>query len=386
MNATLKGISLFTGAGGMDIGFKKAGIDVVFANEINKDACNTYEVNHPNTPLYRGDIREALEDLSKFEDIDVLFGGPPCQGFSVAGKMDPNDERNDLVWTFLEAVKLIKPRAFVMENVKALAKLEKWKDVREKIYKLAHESGYSCEAYLLNSIDYGVPQKRERVFFIGFLNENVSREQFNMRLEEKKKIAKSVRETIAPLGPAGTDLNPLTCTAKVTLALNPIIRKSPYAGMLFNGMGRPLDLERASNTLPASMGGNKTPIVDEELLHGNATDNWMEEYHKNVIEKRIVPEYKEAPSRLRRLTTKEAALLQTFPKDYDFKGSKTAIYKQIGNAVPCLLAEVIASAVIEQLNGSSINKEEPRQLTLDDLMDTHQSVVIDIKDGLMDIY
>ena len=104
-------------------------------------------------------------------------------------------------------------------------------------------------------------------------------------IEQKKSQPKTIRETISRLGPAGTPNNPMTCTARVTLALNPIMSKSPYAGMIFNGMGRPLNLEGVSNTLPASMGGNKTPIVDEELLHFNAKDNWIEEYHKALMEK-----------------------------------------------------------------------------------------------------
>lgn len=117
--------------------------------------------------------------------------------------------------------------------------------------------GYSCNAYILNSSHFGVPQKRERIFFVGFLEKNVDSNLFISRLEKKRKKPKSVREAISHLGPAGTDKNPLTCTAKITLAANPVLRKSPYAGMIFNGMGRPLNLEEASNTLPASMGGIK---------------------------------------------------------------------------------------------------------------------------------
>lgn len=351
----ITGISLFTGAGGMDIGFKNAGVNILWSNEMDKDACDTYEANHPETVFKRGDIRDSLIDLMDYQGkTDILFGGPPCQGFSVAGKMDPNDERSTLIWTYLDAVEIVQPKAFVLENVSALAKLEKWKNVREKLILRANELGYRCYPFVLNSSDYGVPQKRERVFFVGFKDVDFSPEKFMFRLHEKTCRPKTIRETISHLGPAGNPNNPLTCTARITLALNPVMRKSPYAGMIFNGMGRPLNLGGTSNTLPASMGGNKTPIVDEALLHFNAEDNWIEEYHKALLENKITPQFMEAPSRLRRLTIKEAGLIQTFPEDYIFCGSKTAIYKQIGNAVPCLLAEVVAKTVIEEIQGIQI--------------------------------
>lgn len=346
MNKKLRGISLFSGAGGMDVGFKNAGINVVWANEIDKDAYETYKENNKDTEIVKGDIREHYKSLNDIRDIDVVFGGPPCQGFSVAGKMDPNDERSTLVWTFLEIVKIVKPKAFVIENVKALATLEKWKPVRERIVKEANEMGYSCGIYILNSVDFGVPQKRERVFFIGFRGKELDLNEF---INKQKKGKKTVRDTINHLGPAGTEMNPHTCTAIITLAKKPVLRKSPYAGMIFNGIGRPLNLDDASTTLPASMGGNKTPIIDENMLYGDKTNDWVKEYHTGLMNNTIEPEYKEAPEMLRRLTIKEASLIQTFPEDYKFLGSKSSIYRQIGNAVPCGLAEVVAKSVVEGL-------------------------------------
>lgn len=358
------GLSLFSGAGGMDVGFKNAGVNILWSNELDKDACNTYEANHPESLLYRGDVRDTYHDLEKYKGTDIVFGGPPCQGFSVAGKMDPNDERSTLIWTYLDVVKIIKPRAFVLENVSALAKLEKWSSVRTKLIQIANELGYSCYPILLNSADYGVPQKRERVFFIGIRNKNLDPDLFLKRIHCQKKKAKTIRETISHLGPAGSPGNPHTCEAKITLATNPVMRKSPYAGMIFNGMGRPLDIDGISNTLPASMGGNKTPIVDEAFLYRTADDNWVVNYHKSLMEGKT-PEFTQAPSRLRRLTIKEAALIQTFPEDYVFKGSKSAIYRQIGNAVPCLLAQAVATAVIDELDNKTMNHAEYGQLTLD---------------------
>lgn len=385
----LTAISLFSGAGGMDIGFKNAGFNVILANEIDKDAAKTYRTNHPESTLIEGDIRAEYGKIILHTGVDLIFGGPPCQGFSVAGKMDPNDDRSTLVWSFLDIVKDVKPRAFVIENVKALATLEKWRITREEIFKRAQSMGYCCEMYVLNSSEFGVPQKRERVFFIGFLNKTVSREKMEWRLNSKKSIPLSIRDTIKHLGPAGAQTNPHTCTAKITFATNPVLRKSPYAGMIFNGMGRPLNIDETSYTLPASMGGNKTPIVDEEYLHGDAKENWVVEYHRSLLSKKNTPKFEEAPERLRRLTIKEAALIQTFPDEYIFEGSKSSIYRQIGNAVPCKLAQKIAESVREELLDLKNNVEEiSGQITFDDLIDTsniYNKGIIDIRNGIIDI-
>ena len=370
MKKRMKAISLFSGAGGMDIGFKNEGIDVIWANEIDKDAYNTYKENNPETTIIHGDIKAHIEELNKFNDIDIMFGGPPCQGFSVAGKMDPNDERSTLIWTFLEAVNIVKPRAFVIENVKALAMLEKWEPIREKIIMIANKMGYVCRPFVLNSAEFGIPQKRERVFFIGFLDNSVNFDDVFSNINNNKKVVKTVREAIFYLGKAGTKDNPKTCTAKITFAQNPILRKSPYAGMLFNGIGRPLNLDSVASTLPASMGGNKTPIIDEEALYYNC-DNWVIDYHNSLMNGEVTAKYSEAPSRLRRITIKEAIAIQTFPEDYKFSGSKSSIYRQIGNAVPCQLAQVVAKSVIYELNPKIYDGKD---------------VFIDIRDSFIDMY
>ncbi len=337
-------VSLFTGAGGMDIGFENAGITVLCANELNKDACDTYAANHPDVKLIRGDLTEHMDDLTAFAGVDLVFGGPPCQGFSVAGKMDPNDERSQLIWRFLDVVELLRPKAFVMENVKALAALEKWGPVRQRYMQRVSELGYSCGYWILNASDYGVPQSRERVFFVG-ASDSYDFTLFEEVLEGQKCKAPTLRELFQSLPEIGSDGNPHTCTARITLAGSPVMRKSPYAGMIFNGMGRPLNLDGVSATLPASMGGNKTPIIDEELLRNPDAEDWVKEYHGKLWRKEAEPEFGPAPKRLRRISIVESAAIQTFPCDYKFCGSKSAIYTQIGNAVPCHLAQVVATAV-----------------------------------------
>ncbi len=343
-------ISLFSGAGGMDIGFERAGINVVMANELMKDAADTYKSNRNTDVMINADIKEILPDFNKYKGIDIVFGGPPCQGFSVAGRMDPNDERSNLIFTFLDVVNIVEPKIFIMENVKALATLDKWKSIRTKYLEKAKDLGYTCYPYILNATEYGVSQKRERVFYIGLKNSYLhNKEQIERLIEAQKNPALTIRDLLKSLGKAGTELNPNTCTAKITFATHPIMRKSPYSGMYFNGQGRPINIDGYSNTLPASMGGNKTPFVDDEYLYGDATENWVESYHRGLLENTIIPEFKLAPSRLRRISINEAKRIQSFPDDYVFCGNKGSIYTQIGNAVPCKLAEVVANAVVSYL-------------------------------------
>lgn len=344
----MKAISLFSGAGGMDVGFRDAGFEIIWANDIDKDACETYRKNH-GPHIKHGnldDLIEQLNEIGKNQKVDCLFGGPPCQGFSVAGKMDIHDPRSKLVWSYMKAVQYVNPEIFVMENVKALAKLEKFRAVREGLYKIATEMGYNVELVVLNAKDYGVPQNRERMFFVGYKGQP---NNFKSAIKEEMIAAPKLRDVLNAIGKTGTESNNRICKAKITTASAPILRNSPYAGMLFNGQGRPLNLDGHAATLPASMGGNRTPIIDDEALYENKTP-WVEEYHKNLINGEAPIDPKNVPSRLRRLTVDEAISIQTFPRDYEFAGTQSSIYKQIGNAVPCMLAAAVARAIIKTKN------------------------------------
>ena len=167
------------------------------------------------------------------------------------------------------------------ENVKALGKLNKFENVRQKLLSQFYDLGYDCKIVLLNAKDFGVPQSRERVFFIGIKNgEGIFHESL---LDKYKENAPTIRETIAHLGKAGSKHNSKICNAKITMAKNPILRKSPYAGMMFNGQGRPINPDGWSSTLPASMGGNRTPIIDERHLYDFHT-SWLETHHKSLME------------------------------------------------------------------------------------------------------
>ena len=349
MSTVLKAVSLFSGAGGMDVGFENAGIKVIFANELDVDAATTYKANHRDCMMVNDDINNVIGSLSRYEGTDIVFGGPPCQGFSVAGKMDPNDVRSQLIFTFLDVVEKVKPKAFIMENVKALGEFSRWENIRNRYLQRAYELKYSCHFYLLNAVDYAVPQKRERVFFIGIRSDTFDKQRLYRLITRNRVKAAPIRDILLPLGKAGSEDNPKTCIAKINFCARPIMRKSPSAGMYFNGQGRPININGYANTLPASMGGNKTPFIDEDYLYGDADDNFIENYHQGLLNGTITPVYGEAPSRLRRITIKEAAKIQTFPDDYIFCGKIASVYKQIGNAVPCKMAEAVATAVSEYI-------------------------------------
>jgi DNA (cytosine-5)-methyltransferase 1 len=364
----LSGLSLFSGAGGMDVGFSRAGVEVVSANDIDRDACLTYEANHPRGIIKCGDINQNLNDIRRFEGVDIVFGGPPCQGFSVAGKMNPDDPRSQLLWTFMNVVEFTKPRAFICENVKALAVLDKWAEIRQKLFRIANQLGYQYKLVILNSSDFGVPQSRERMFLIGFRGiEDIS--NLEVQFDRYKKASPTVRDIVSPLGVAGSKNNQRMCNAKVTIAAKPVMRRSPYAGMMFNGQGRPLNPDGYSCALHASMGGNKTPIIDEEHCYFGQ-DSWVEWYHSYLMKGGEPLPLEAAPKRLRRLTIDEALRIQSFPHDYQFIGGQSSVYRQIGNAVPCDLAQVVAEVVRDFLINPglvmplTLQECDPKQLRL----------------------
>ena len=246
---------------------------------------------------------------------------------------------------FIAALRALRPRAFLAENVAGLtegAMLPRWRRLVEELSAI----GYSVTAKVVNAADYGVPQKRRRCVVVGFRDQG---------------------PFVFPPPSHGPGLNrPWRATGKVlglealgepnraivTYAARPDIRKDPYAGHVFNGGGRPIDPAAPAPTLLASMGGNKTPWLD--------TANVVPEYHSHLLaggrpRSGIVPG-------ARRITVEEAALLQTFPSDMCFEGTRSSRYRQIGNAVPPSLATALGRALMAQLGVSGLTKAEAAYL------------------------
>jgi DNA (cytosine-5)-methyltransferase 1 len=358
-------VSVYSGAGGLDLGFAAAGFYPVWANDIDSDAVETYNASlglsfkHEATC---GDIRR--QELPGEGSASLVVGGPPCQGFSVAGRMDPNDPRSRHVWDFLGVVRRVQPQAFVMENVMGLALNRRWTALREEMLREAREElRYDTGLITLRASHFGVPQNRERMFLVGLRDRGLV-DPIPVTPSNPPTV-RSVLETLPKYGSPGNDTK---CIAKVTPAKQPVLRRSPYAGMLFNGQGRPLNLDAPAPTLPASMGGNRTPIVDQQQLE-DGDDCWVIAYHRHLWDGGTP--YKRIPPRLRRLTLEECAAIQTFPCDYQWVGRLSSQFKQIGNAVPPRLAYHVAIAVRKALGLGEAEYsdwvDEPRHDSLEEL-------------------
>lgn len=162
----MKAISLFSGCGGLDWGFKKQNIDIIWANDFINDICESYKENF-SSHITCEDIN--LLNLNKIPKAEIIIGGPPCQSFSLVGKRNPNDLRSQLVWTYLKIINHVKPKIFLMENVTGIksAKNNDGSKVINELIKAFNKIGYTVDTYTLNAADYGVPQRRKRVFLIG---------------------------------------------------------------------------------------------------------------------------------------------------------------------------------------------------------------------------
>jgi len=329
-------LDIFAGAGGLSLGLESVGFSVIGAAEWDHDACETFSKAHPGAIVLEGDIT-ALSFESWKGEVEVVVGGPPCQPWSSGGKqLGPADPRDG--WpSFLRVLREVQPLAFIAENVAGLASHGR-RDYFDALLAEFGSLGFHVTARVINAADYGVPQKRHRLVIVGlrprpfeFPSPNFGPSQMN--------AWRTVSEvmTSEPVG----SLNP----AIVTYARKPDLRPSPYDGHVYNGGGRPIDLSRPSPTLLASMGGNKTPWID--------TLGIVPRYHAHLLaggapRAGIVPG-------ARRITVSEAARLQTFPDTMQFVGQRSSCYRQIGNAVPPLLAEVIGQALLDQLSANRID-------------------------------
>jgi DNA (cytosine-5)-methyltransferase 1 len=322
---------LFAGAGGLTLGLSEAGCEAQLAIEYVTDACKTYKMHHPDCDVRDGDIGEV--DFKPYRDeIRLVAGGPPCQPFSIGGKRLSHADARNGIPQFVRAVKEIAPEAFLMENVRGLAHISGGEYLRGVIREL-EQLGFIVSWKVLNAIDFGIPQKRQRLVVVGL------RDKFfafpdpthGPGTRRRVRVAGDVLSAARTLGEANE--------AIVTYAKKPDLRPNPYDGHLFNGGGRPIDLANPSPTLLASMGGNKTPWIDTAGI----VPTYHEELKANgLVRSGLVPG-------ARRITVTEAALLQTFPKSVRFAGARSSQYRQVGNAVPPLLATAVGSALVKHL-------------------------------------
>ncbi|MGC8640060.1 MAG: DNA cytosine methyltransferase [Isosphaeraceae bacterium] len=336
----LRAIDLFAGAGGLSLGMRAAGITTACAIEIDARRAETLAAHGTSAEIIASDIRQV--DLSPYRGkVEIVFGGPPCQPFSSGGlRQAAADERN-MVPAFVQAVRAVRPDAFLMENVPGLAVRERRGYFRAVLEEL-HELGYHLAYEVLNAANYGAPQKRRRLFVVG-MRPRVF--HFPARTHGPGgDFPYVVVNDVLPSHQIG-DPNP----SRVFYAKRPDIRPSPYDGHMFNGGGRPIDRCQPCHTILASAGGNKTHFFDDMKL--------VPEYHRHLMCGNP-PRAGTLPG-ARRLTVLESAIIQTFHPDTRFCGPRSSQYQQVGDAVPPKLAEVLGRALLRQLLASGEEEDGP---------------------------
>lgn len=328
---SLTALDLFSGAGGLSLGLHAAGFEAVGAVEIGADAAATYRRAFPAARMIQADIRGV--SFREFSGVDLVAGGPPCQPFSTGGLQRGREDARDYLPEFVRAVLEVQPRAFLMENVPGLASFADY--LAATLAPLAGAYRLSGP-HVVNAADYGVPQSRRRLIIIGCRED---REFHFPAGEPGARVPAGAVLTYKPLG----EPNP----SKVVFCKRPDLRPNPYHGQLFNGGGRPIDLDAPAPTILASAGGNKTHFLD---CGGRVPD-----YHRH-LKRGGAPRVGELPD-ARRLTVAESAALQTFPKWIQFAGSRSSQYTQVGNAVPPRVGEVLGDALREQILRRSVRRK-----------------------------
>lgn len=322
-----KVISLFAGAGGLDLGFKKAGFDITWANEYDKTIWDTFEHNFPETYLDRSDIRK-IEDLPT-DNIDGVIGGPPCQSWSEAGSLKGiDDPRGKLFFEYLRILDLVKPKFFLAENVVGMLHQRNRASLEYIVESFSKD--YLVEFQLLNTSDYGIPQDRKRVIIVGFRKDMEVKYEFPKPFEDKVTLKDSIWDLRNNSKPA-LEKNKANPPLKI---LNHEYMTGGFS-TIYMSRNRVRSWDEQSFTIQA--GGRHAPC------HPQAPK--MEKIEKDRMK------FVEGKEDLyRRMTVRECARVQTFPDNFEFKYSSVADgYKQVGNAVPVQLGKILGESLMKHL-------------------------------------
>lgn len=346
-----KMIDLFAGVGGLSLGFEQCGFETVLANEYDASIAEAYIKNRKNSNMIVADIKDLpiKETFEKYRGVvDLIVGGPPCQGFSQKGQRKSiNDPRNFLFRYYVDVVETVRPKYFVMENVPGLLTTEKGL-FKQEIMTLFKNLGYTVNAEVLCAADYGVPQNRKRAFIIGKLN------------SEKPVEMPKKKEQVTTIWDAISDLAFLESGEGSEVQDYKIEPQSDYQRYIRNGSDKlyshvstkhsKIALERMAMIPPK---GGKEFLPPEHLTKSIYSGTW-ERMDADDISVTITTRF-DTPSSgkfthpylNRAITVREAARIQSFPDTFHFFGTKTSQMKQVGNAVPPLLAKAIAEAILE---------------------------------------
>lgn len=324
----MKIASFFAGAGGLDLGFKKAGFDIIWANEYDKEIWETYQFNHPETILDKRSLVNV--DADDVPECDGIIGGPPCQSWSEAGSLRGiNDKRGQLFFEFIRVLRDKKPLFFLAENVSGML-ASRHSDALENIKNHFKDSGYNLSFKLLNASDYGVAQDRERVFFVGFRNDLDITFKFPKKLNHKK----TLKDIIWDLKDNVSTPDEKNYTLNSCEILNHEYMLGGFSSM-YMSRNRVRSWDEQSFTIQA--GGRHAP------LHPQAPK--MEKVGKDKQAFISGSEHL-----YRRLSIRECARIQSFPDNHKFcYKNLSAGYKMVGNAVPPTLAFHLAKEIMEVL-------------------------------------
>ena len=368
-------VDLFCGAGGLSLGFKQEGFKTVLANDIEQCCIDTYAHNHPETPRSRiilGDIKEVCEQLNNILGdtvVDIVVGGPPCQGFSMANRQRLiDDPRNKLYRYYVKVVSILRPKFFVMENVKGML------PVAEQVVDDFQKLGYKVNYKVLNAKDYGVPQNRERLIYIGNIVDQDNTIIFDRIIESSKNIPKTVlgdalfglRALNASKIRNATEVDSLESGYKIEKNNNRI--SNQYLSLINEDIIYPFVLnhkarynnDRDIEIFSRLQQGDRSddPKIADIMPYARRNDIFKDKYYKLVSDKvcKTITAHMKFdcnmyihPTQARGLTPREAARVQSFPDDYFFKGAYTKTYMQIGNSVPPLLGRAIANIIKDYL-------------------------------------
>lgn len=351
MKNKLNAIDLFCGCGGLSYGFEKAGFNILLGIDNDSKALETFELNHDGAKSICGDItkityEEDIKSLIGDETIDVIIGGPPCQGMSLSGPRKFDDPRNKLYLSYIRLVQEIQPKAFVIENVPGLVGLFGGQ-IKDSIVKKFIEMGYQIQYKILCAADYGVPQNRKRVVFVGTKVEEFVYPDIN---ENKVSCSMALSDLPTLENELGEEV--LDYLTQPQNEYQKVMRKNSEIVKNHIAANHSERVKKIISLVPD--GGNYKDLPDEYVNSRNFHVAWtrfasdkpaptIDTGHRHHFHYK----YNRVP------TVRECARLQSFPDDFIFLGNKTQQFRQVGNAVPPLMAQCIA----EQLKKALGDKE-----------------------------
>lgn len=349
-------VDLFAGVGGLSYGFSKLKeFEIIMANEIEKDISKAYSLNHPEVNMINCDINDLTEEVIKEaignNVIDVVVGGPPCQSYSTLGKRKMDDRAN-LFMQYKRVLNIIKPKAFVFENVTGILSMDKGK-LFNNIQKQFEELGYQLKYKVLNAVDYGVPQQRERVILVGFLNEN--NYEYPVPTHGEGLIPHvTLKQAIGDLPVLASGQTNNEYATEVSNDFLEFVRKQGTTKL--NEHSAPKNGEHLIKIMQALKDGQSKADLPDEIRPKSGYGNtyaklWWEKPSTTITRNFACPSSSRCihPRDSRAMSIREGARLQSFPDDYQFYGSDGMKRLEIGNAVPPLLSVAIAKEMLKAL-------------------------------------